>query len=1696
QPSPAVPREQLESFAIEYVMDQTGYPQEMVELDVDLEADLGIDSIKKARLLGEISEHFEPGFLSDEVGNLSLDDFPTLTSIVDFISEKSGSAATPAAKPVTAAPQVAVAPVIQASAVPATPPPSTTNLDSASLTAFMIEYVVDQTGYPEDMVEMDIDLEADLGIDSIKKAQFLGEMSEQFELDFLSEQVGDLSLDDFPTLQHMLDFVLSSGGQNAEPVIPNAETTNAQAPVAKPTAAQSAPASAPATQASASLDSRALTSFMIEYVVDQTGYPEEMVEMNVDLEADLGIDSIKKAQLLGELSESFELDFLSQQVGDLSLDDFPTLQSILDYLMSQGAPSEDRSTQLQENIASQLPETVSTTVNAAPAVASASTTESSSLDREQLKAFMIEYVVDQTGYPEDLVEMDVDLEADLGIDSIKKAQLLGELSEQFELDFLHQQVGELSLDDFPTLDAILDYLLSQSGESTPSTAPTTSVQVVAESTSEPAPAAIKNRIAEHFPSESSPLEIMESAGTPYEIGYQHGQKYGECIDQIIDSHVNYWGPKLAEMPVLDEALLSPEIYFGSDELAELRGMADGMNNELERLIAHNLGLYHAYVPGCSQIAITRSYHAGGELLHGVNEDSALAMKLRDMIRRFVHIRRPIGKIPHVVFSASGQMAGVNGMNAHGLAISSTNLADRAGREHSLGLVHTVIVKRLLEEATDIESAVSMLESLPKSAACSICISDHRTDSICYVEYDGKSTKVRRALDHWMSTNHCHLHSPNGEVPEHSQYRLERLHELFGSSNGSGFKAIDLQNALRDRFDRGRGRVTPHPTMNTIRRVDNQISAVMRPASGEIWVTPGPMHKDHADEFYKVDVSDLMKSSASSSRSNGSLSVATDVEQKESRKDAATFSEASVADLPSESSRVMKRWTMKSVPAPLAENGDVMEGAAVIVGNSDAAEMLAKRIGAAGTHVYPLSDHLPLEQTITDLDRLLESQPVWNLLMIGQADANAETADSDELYKLFEICRHWIESVEKVGKISHATLTATTQMGGDLGFNDECNNAAGGAITGLFKGIRREYPDLRVTVVDTSANEEASNIASAVYGELTHGSGPLEVAYRNGDRHVVQATPIPAFTYSRRGITCGSTWVVTGGARGVTAVVARELGKRFGLKLHLLGSSQPPQIDPAWRDYSEEQLKQLKRTVIQQARAEGKHPAKTWSQTERAIEIDRTLRQFANDGVDATYHACDVSNCASLASVLNAIRSQHGEIHGVIHGAGVEAACKFVRKKEDHVRSTLSVKIDGAAHLIELTRNDPLEFFVGFGSTSGRFGGLGQTDYSMAQDMLVKMCQKLRHERPGCRCFGVHWPAWGDVGMAVRPESKIALEASGMQFMPSMEGAAHMIDELTIEADNGEVLFLDGSNFLDTDQTMKASPWTSVAVKKPIADDQSVNHFPILTEVREQQAGQRLIAGIDLDPTSDVFLTQHLVRNKPMLPIVVGIEAMMETALLACPDHSIECVSKVEIPRGFRFLKDDPQTARVEVEVDGNVAKCQFLDDKRGRVYQSCEVQMSPTPVTLSEPDPGNCKFELIPMIWRDDLDIYHGPPFRLLNGFMHQMNGGWGALTATEVDEIGANRDGDAWQIHAPALDSCMVCCGVFVSLMFDMRVEIPHSIDELRFGRLPHTGENCRIRFHFGEHNEKHTSHDFSLFGENGDLLIRVRGYRSVRIT
>ncbi len=141
----------LSGVLLTVVAEKTGYPTEMLTMDMDLEADLGVDSIKRVEILSALREKV-PGLPEVDAGAMAA--LQTLGQIVSALGGVAGGAA--------AAP-AAVAPAA----------------GGMSLTATLLAVVAEKTGYPTEMLTLDMDLEADLGVDSIKRVEILSALREK-----------------------------------------------------------------------------------------------------------------------------------------------------------------------------------------------------------------------------------------------------------------------------------------------------------------------------------------------------------------------------------------------------------------------------------------------------------------------------------------------------------------------------------------------------------------------------------------------------------------------------------------------------------------------------------------------------------------------------------------------------------------------------------------------------------------------------------------------------------------------------------------------------------------------------------------------------------------------------------------------------------------------------------------------------------------------------------------------------------------------------------------------------------------------------------------------------------------------------------------------------------------------------------------------------------------------------------------------------------------------------------------------------------------------------------------------------------------------------------------------------------------------------------------------------------------------------
>ncbi len=221
----AVPEVAVADAVLAIVAAKTGYPVDMLDFDLDLEADLGIDTVKQAEMFAAIRERY--GIERDD--KLKLRDYPTLAHVIAFVHERAPAtgAAAPTASEAPAATIAASEPMAAPVAVPVAVP-------EVAVADAVLALVAAKTGYPVDMLDFDLDLEADLGIDTVKQAEMFAAIRERYGI----ERDDKLKLRDYPTLAHVIAFV-----NERAPATGAAAPTASEAPAA--TIAASEPMAAP-----------------------------------------------------------------------------------------------------------------------------------------------------------------------------------------------------------------------------------------------------------------------------------------------------------------------------------------------------------------------------------------------------------------------------------------------------------------------------------------------------------------------------------------------------------------------------------------------------------------------------------------------------------------------------------------------------------------------------------------------------------------------------------------------------------------------------------------------------------------------------------------------------------------------------------------------------------------------------------------------------------------------------------------------------------------------------------------------------------------------------------------------------------------------------------------------------------------------------------------------------------------------------------------------------------------------------------------------------------------------------------------------------------------------------------------------------------------------------------------------------------
>ncbi|MSQ52005.1 MAG: SDR family NAD(P)-dependent oxidoreductase [Betaproteobacteria bacterium] len=200
-----------EQTVLQVVSDKTGYPVEMLSLEMGMDSDLGIDSIKRVEIMATL-RGLLPG--APEIKPEHLGSLQTLEQVVAFLADghSDNSAKDAAANPTP---------------TPTTRPPTTrpegmaaqdsTLLSNERVGMTLLAMVAEKTGYPVEMLNLDMGMDSDLGIDSIKRVEIMASLRTELpgSPEIKPEQLGSLQ-----TLRQIVDFLVGESDRAGAPFAP------------------------------------------------------------------------------------------------------------------------------------------------------------------------------------------------------------------------------------------------------------------------------------------------------------------------------------------------------------------------------------------------------------------------------------------------------------------------------------------------------------------------------------------------------------------------------------------------------------------------------------------------------------------------------------------------------------------------------------------------------------------------------------------------------------------------------------------------------------------------------------------------------------------------------------------------------------------------------------------------------------------------------------------------------------------------------------------------------------------------------------------------------------------------------------------------------------------------------------------------------------------------------------------------------------------------------------------------------------------------------------------------------------------------------------------------------------------------------------------------------------------------------------
>ena len=319
----------------------------------------------------------------------------------------------------------------------------------------------------------------------------------------------------------------------------------------------------------------------------------------------------------------------------------------------------------------------------------------------------------------------------------------------------------------------------------------------------------------------------------------------------------------------------------------------------------------------------------------------------------------------------------------------------------------------------------------------------------------------------------------------------------------------------------------------------------------------------------------------------------------------------------------------------------------------------------------------------------------------------------------------IRSLTKHAKADKISLTIVTRNGQEI-IGNETIDPMMTLPVGPCLAATHEYQGMNCRIVDVDSEERAvDDLAARLALDIAEPRLSVLTGYRGNSRWARTVDPIsPSFIKNPRAVLRDNgVYLITGGLGDLGLAVAEHLAKNYHARLVLMSRTALPPREQ-W-------------SSIQATR----------SDEDRIVRMVRGIERIDAAGGKVLVGATDVCDLAGMqALVLQAIE-KFGDVHAVIHAAGVSGTTPIGLKTPEEIDAVLHPKIIGLAVLEQIFAERELDFVALFSSTSAIWGRIGQVDYSAANAYLDAYAIR-NWGRSKWPIVSINWDNWREVGMAI------------------------------------------------------------------------------------------------------------------------------------------------------------------------------------------------------------------------------------------------------------------------------------------------------------------------------------------------------------